>query len=680
MKKFIVTFLFLLSGFSISAQKSELGTEIWIEPGYSKEYIMELARIAADAGFKDVRIFMMWTHVEPQLNKWNFDVYDWMFEACEKQNLKLQVTLNANQPAYHYGKEYWGSIHSHSIFSDEKIKRSAEKYIKNVVERYKNSPALDNWWIMNEPFPIDDENPFILSGFRVEMEKKYGKIEVLNKLWNSNFRSFSEIKDVNKIFNAEWAAAMPYYDWTHFCNKHLTDFQRWVRDEVQKFDNKHPFHTNPGAYLTLYHRQEASVWRSFLNSLGLSIHPSWHFDIFTPDQYAMGVAATCELGRSAASPNPFWISELSGGNNMFRLCPSSNEIAQWTWIGISEGAQKIIYWLLNARTSGNESGEWALLDFQNKPTGRLQTITEVADCLRRDSLFFSKAKPLESNISILLSPESSLTYDRKGKVNLHTKASMGCFEALSDRGIAAKIELTQDFQWNKSKGKAIILANMITIPNVLIDSIKAFLKNGNKLIVLGPSGYYNEFEDCQFLNFPFKNEFGAELQEFRSLNDRFQIASSDKKYHFETNKILGIIKNHSAIPICIENEEVTGIRNKTLNGEVVWIPSSIDLGAFLYDNSALSQFLSDELAPFSFNQPFSFTDKTKKVMVQTMYNGHSFLTVITNGLDMVNKVRLKNTINKNARIVYCTNHDRKEINTSEFIQLTPRECIVLFWE
>jgi beta-galactosidase len=680
MKKFIAIFVILLGTMSARAQKTDFGTEIWIEPGYSKADITEWVRITADAGFRDVRIFVMWTHIEPQLDKWDFDVYDWMFEACEKYGLKLQVTLNANQPAYHYGRDYWGSIHSHAIFSNESIKVPAAKYIKKVVERYKNSSALDNWWLMNEPYPLDDENQFKLVGFRIEMKNKYGKIEELNRKWNSDFKTFDEIKDVNKIYTAEWGAAIPYYDWTKYSNKHLTDFQRWVRDEVEKYDKRHTFHTNPGAYLTMYHRQEATEWKPFLNSLGLSIHPSWHFDIFTPDQYAMGVAATCELGRGVSNPSPFWISELSGGNNMFRFCPSANEIAQWTWIGIAEGAQKIIYWLLNARTSGNESGEWALLDFQNMPTERLITAMKIIDCLKGDTDFFKNAIPDESNISILLSPESSLTYDRKEKGSLHTMAAMGCYEALTERGIASKIELTNNFHWARSKGKAIILANMLTIPNVLIDSIKAFLNNGNKMIVLGPSGFYNESEDCRFLNFPLKNEFGAGMEEFRSVADHFQISGPDSNYKFEVNKISGVIKNYSATPVMFENGEITGIRNKTLKSEVVWIPSGIDLGAWLYDNTSLSQFLSDELVTYSSVQPFLFTGKTNKVMMQTMSDGHSFLTVITNGQNAANKVQIINRSDKKARVIFSTVPERKKINTSEEIQLAPKECLVMIWE
>ena len=287
--------------------------------------------------------------------------------------------------------------------------------------------------------------------------------------------------------------------------------------------------------------------------------------------------------------------------------------------------------------------------------------------------------PLESDITILLSPESSITCDRRGQGDLHIQASMACYEALAERGISAKLEQTQDFNWAQSTGKAILLANMITIPDVLVDSIKVFLSHGNKMIVFGPTGYYNEKEDCMFMNFPFKNEFGAEPKEIQTLADRFQISSLDGEYTFEANKIFGTIRNYSALPICEEKGNVCGIRNKTGSSEVVWIPSSIDLGAWKYGNTAFSQFLADELALYSKAQPFVFSGKTNKVGMQTMHNGQTYLTVITNGMDKVNAVKLINKYNKKAMIVYCTDTSRKEINIKEEIQLTPGECLVLIW-
>ena len=124
MIKIKLLLLFLLGAISVNGQKTVLGTEIWIEPGYSKTAITELVKISSEAGFKDIRIFMMWTHIEPQLDTWDFEVYDWMFEACEKYHLRLQVTLNPNQPAFHYGKEYCycSDNHQHNTYPGIRMK------------------------------------------------------------------------------------------------------------------------------------------------------------------------------------------------------------------------------------------------------------------------------------------------------------------------------------------------------------------------------------------------------------------------------------------------------------------------------------------------------------------------------------------------------------------------------
>jgi beta-galactosidase len=679
MNKYILTCVFMIIIFSSRAQ-TNFGTQIWIEPGYTKTQIFEYVDKAKKCGFQDIRIFAMWTHIEPEPDKWNFEVYDWIFEACEKHKLRLQVTLNPNQPAHHYGKDYWGSIHSHAIFTDVSIQPFSARYIRKVVERYKNSPALDNWWLMNEPFPQDNEDNFSLAGFRSYLQLKYIKIDILNKKWNTSFSNFSEINNVSRIYRSEWAVSAPYYDWIKYSNKHLTDFQRWVRDEVYKYDQNHTFHTNPGAYLSLYHRQDGKEWKSFLNSFGLSIHPSWHFpELFTPVQYSMGVGATCELGRNLANPKPFWISELSGGDNMFRYCPSTNELAQWTWTGIAKGAQKIIYWLLNARTAGLESGEWALLDFQGEPGVRLKMIKQISECQNLHSEFFRQAKPIESKVVVLLSPESSMTYDRKEMKGSHTQSAMGCYQALVERGISVRLDQTHNFAWSKCKGQAVIISDMITLPDTYIDSVKVLINNGNKLIVLGPSWYYNENEECKYLNFPFSKEFGSAPKEIRTVADRVTVKQIKTETPLNAYKIQGVIKNNSATPICMDNEEVTGIRNQFDKSEIVWIPSGISLGAVKFGNSSLSDFLGREVSPFVTTQPFAFYSKSENAEMHTMTDGNAYLTVITNGLERESNIRVVNRTNKTPHLLYSSYPRIKDSLLTKEIKLLSKECLVVYW-
>jgi beta-galactosidase len=60
-----------------------------------------------------------------------------------------------------------------------------------------------------------------------------------------------------------------------------------------------------------------------------------------------------------------------------------------------------MFWCLNPRSSGIEAGEWALLDFQNKPTDRMIAAKDVAEALNRNAALFTKPKEVESGINIL---------------------------------------------------------------------------------------------------------------------------------------------------------------------------------------------------------------------------------------------------------------------------------------
>lgn len=681
---FLVVIIFLCSMHAILAQqKHSLGTEIWIEPGQSEQDIDNWCRITAESGMKDVRIFMMWTHVEPQPNVWDFEVYDYVYRACEKYNLKLQVTLNPNQPAWHYGREFWGSIHKHAIFSDDSIKEFSKRYIQKVVERYKDSPAQDNWWLMNEPMPSSGETQYKLSGFREEMKSKYGEIEKLNKEWNSSFRSFDEISNVSSIYGAQWAAGQSYYDWTRYCNKHLTDFQRWVADCVKELDTSHPFHTNPGASLSMFQRQEGADWMPFLDSFGLSIHPTWHFGIFTPAQYSMAVAATCEYGRALVGEDKsFWVSELSAGNNMFYNCPTTDDLAGWTWNGVAQGAEKVIYWLLNPRAKGEESGEWAMLNFKNEPSKRLETVSDIAKILNEDSRI-DGMKPYESNISILLSIETTLAYDRKSRGPLHLQGSMACYQALAERGIPSKIVQTNLFDWSGARNQVAIVSNMYVFTNEVVAKIREFVENGNKLIVLGASGFYDEKEVCTYIDFKLGDIFGADPTELFTYSDRFKIETVDQKYKFDVSKIAGLLEPRAgAEVISTWKEGVVGVRNQIAKGgEVVWMAANVDLGAWRFSNSALSDFLTDEVSAYTSKLPFRFVSQTDHVVMQTMRGEKkSYITVITNGQSRDEKVSLVNNTKTKPTILFSTNKARKASDILGEMTLEGKECLVLYWK
>jgi beta-galactosidase len=689
--RFILLLVFCCFYLTTRAKITEIGVEIWIEPGDTKEQIDSWMKSAKDAKMSVVRIFLMWTHVEQGPDKWDFTIYDWLFSAAEREGIKLQVTLTANHPPPSYGKEYWARIHTAKIFSDDSLLLPAARYIGKVVNRYRDSPALENWWLMNEPSAFNDPTPYALNGFRMRMKDKYQKIAELNRKWMTSFNSFEEIQPIPEMLNSSgWAAAQPYLDWFHYCNEHLTNFQKWVHDEVSKNDTKHLFHTNPDDVFSKFHKQATGDWRAFLNSLGASIHPSWHFTMLKSNQYPMGIAATCELVKSNAAPHPFWISEIQAGNNIFSgnrlLCPTSNDIAQWTWTGIAQGAEKIIYWLLNSRPQGTESGEWAMLNTLNEPSERLQAATSVIDCVQKHKDFFETARPVESNVTVLLSPESNLTFQRKAKPDYegadalaHMKASLAFYEVFSEMGIASRMCQTQDFDWENSRGKVAILANAISLPRDLYPKIQKFVTAGNKLIITGLTGNFDENEKNMFQpDSPFKDICGAEVQDIMLIRDSFAITFPNT-VKLPARGWMGALRNYSASPIGKFNQYTSGVRNKLGQGEILWMPSNIDLGAWLYGNMSLSKFIMPEIRDFVKNQPFQFANKTEDITMSTMIKGDQFLTVINNGAEKVGGIALVNRLGKKPGVLFST-ENRTVLPQNLAFKLAPHECLVLLWD
>ncbi len=74
--------------------------------------------------------------------------------------------------------------------------------------------------------------------FRDWLKVKYSNISELNKIWDTNHNSFSEViapstKNARPLDDVNRAA---WYDWTDFNTRRFTDYLKWVKLEMWKFD------------------------------------------------------------------------------------------------------------------------------------------------------------------------------------------------------------------------------------------------------------------------------------------------------------------------------------------------------------------------------------------------------------------------------------------------------------
>jgi beta-galactosidase len=128
-----------------------IGAQIWIEPGQTSEDCDLWFKILAEHHMPCARLWLMWNYIEIEPDIWDFTLYDQAFNAAVKYGVKIQATLTANNGPAHEDESYWYHNQGESISTRMDQLTEAEKYIRKAVEHFKMHPALEYWWLQNEP-------------------------------------------------------------------------------------------------------------------------------------------------------------------------------------------------------------------------------------------------------------------------------------------------------------------------------------------------------------------------------------------------------------------------------------------------------------------------------------------------------------------------------------------------
>jgi beta-galactosidase len=431
-----------------------------------------------------------------------------------------------------------------------------------------------------------------------------------------------------------------------------------------------------------------------LNSMGGSMHPSWHFgELLKRDQYALGAAYECDLLRGAAEPKPFWITELQGGNNLYRpmypMSPSDEDIAQFLWTIVGSGGKRVIYWKLDP------SSAWSLLDFQGRPSERVETTRKVANVLRYHSDFFAGATPFDSPITLLISLESMTVQlathgwkieaekDHIGRSKFaHLLSTLGYYKAFAEMGIPVNIKHVHDYDWEASgeEPRLAILANATAIAPGQTEQMEAFVKNGNTLIVSGLTGIYDPYR--HFLptdHFPLQKLFGGRYKEIRLPEIYGNIALSDPDVTLPYHLWVGEIEPFEAKALGTNDDHVIATHNVFGRGHVYWIPSLIGLPAFESDNAPLMQLLEAWAEPFIAASPFRFQTRCQDCVSRILVNGQQYVMTLTNGGTEKKECALVPAMTDlKATLIWGEPGQYSPLRNT--LALGPRETVVLLWK
>jgi hypothetical protein len=125
-------------------------------PAYAESFGLDpqetMDALINDLGVRHFRLVSYWNQLEPEQGKYDFSLLDWQFAKAEAAGAKVTLSIGLRQPR-------WPECHmpdwAHALPSGGEAgtwQSALLNYIEQVVNHYKNSPALDSYQLENEYF------------------------------------------------------------------------------------------------------------------------------------------------------------------------------------------------------------------------------------------------------------------------------------------------------------------------------------------------------------------------------------------------------------------------------------------------------------------------------------------------------------------------------------------------
>ncbi|MEM8847714.1 MAG: beta-galactosidase trimerization domain-containing protein [Bacteroidota bacterium] len=594
---------------------------------------------------------------------WDFSLFDHAFRAADKYGISLYATLFPETEKTDLGGFKYPKSEVHL--------KSIANFIKALTTHFSTYKSLFGWVLINEPcrggnLPQDEYT-----------EAKFQEWLQKNPQPQYGYKGYPILVELSR---------------EHFALEYQTWFQKWLADEIKKYDTEHDLHINPHNIFNNVTEIDFPSWRNYLTSLGGSAHAGWHFREYGRHEFPVAMSATSEIIYNGSGSLPWLMTEVQGGNNTYSantpMCPTKEEIAQWLWIIYGTEGKGAIFWTLNPRASGIEAGEWALVDYQNNPTDRLLEIKKIGQTIEDHKELFGKARKVDSGIHLLYIHESiwgekrmiRRSNDNEALQNGATiKSLLGYFNAFSSLGVSPNIlEIGQfDFSKENYEGETIVLAHQIAVPTDYRQKLEHFVEKGGKLIVDGLTAFYDEdMINTMQLGFQFEQLLGGNISEYKVVQDTTKI----KLGNYELSPMMwqGYPVKTSG-NLLMDGENAVGLRNVFGDGETLWIPTLLGLAEFSSktNKSVLAPFLLEETKASLARLPVKYIKPYENVLMKTLISDGQLITTMINKNKNPLTVELdfkKNT--KLDKVIYGKNSTAEKNN----VLLAPEETKVLIWE
>lgn len=613
----------------------------------------------------------VWEAVELAPGVYDFDAMDEAMDAGAASGVKIILQIGIHPPRW--VRDTYGGVgvvndrglmpypkEKYSVcYDNPKIRQMAEKFIRTMVRRYKDHPALYGWVSWNEPHLSNEDItcycPHTIELFKSWLKEKYGDLETLNSEWNEGYPEYTSWDQVEPPRQRPGGRGIykAWQDWRTFMDKNFSNLIKWVTKIIREEDSCHPTKVNlliPVENTTV---TCSDVWSmaDTADEIGVSL-----FVEMNEGDFPQLISQSADLIRSASSyhNNRFWLDEIMGGPNFVNhgrpfLAPDKL-ISLYPWLTIGHGAKGFTYWMWRPLHRGLEAAEFGLVGKDGSIRPRTIEAAKTSSVIQKHADLLLNVNP-KNEVCIMHSPAiyhlcygegldthtGSIPLETQPEKSRYTSALMGAYTLLWEENYGVDFISPEHMNnGNLKKYKVLVLPFPYLLEEETAKAIKEFVEEGGLVVSEFPN--IMKYEDGRIydispggqLNYVFgfeEYDIGHVSENTITLKDGFEITIGDIRQVPQVYKSSAVLGHFS-------DGEPAAIFNRYGRGGVLSFCAEVFRNIMWSDHKGLANLIKLLFTAYGVNPAGELNgvdaDLAKKVQIVKLVGDDGEIRIILN--------------------------------------------------
>ncbi len=390
------------------------------EPGEWAEDLREIARV----GFTHIQLRPQWRWHERVRDQRTWDDLDTLFDLAASHHLRVVLKpMLETAPDWVFTELQGTRIGFHNIpispiahgayyvggwwpcFDNPRVVAAASDFVRALVARYRQHPALWCYNAWNEPVsrPLGQcQCPYSITSYRDWLQHQFGTIEQLNAALGKAWTSYETLMPPSAA--SDYAEMFLWRQWAGYA---VAQQVRFVEQAIRAVDtDAHIMMHVSGSLVTQDPACEVSD--DFQNvehtdrygtSFWVPMHP------VTPTEHAAPEYQSSWMRRIDPA---YWCHEFYPNHGNWCRPPEPRTLQRLIWLAIAGGADGLTFWQYRSERVGSETNGYGLRNIDGTPTERSRVVDGIAATLQQYGHRLRGTRRVPAQVALLYSRESDL--------------------------------------------------------------------------------------------------------------------------------------------------------------------------------------------------------------------------------------------------------------------------------